>query len=45
MALTDDTIDDYINLDMTEVNIETAQDDKDLNSNIKMACADKLLFR
>lgn len=32
MALNDDTIDDYINLDMTEVVIETAQDNKEINA-------------
>lgn len=30
MALTDDTIDDYINLDMTEVDILTSQNNADI---------------
>jgi len=35
MALTDDTIDDYINLDMTEVDILSSQQNDDLTIRIK----------
>lgn len=45
MVLNDDTIDDYISLDMTEVNILTAQDTADLSVQIKQACGEKLAFR
>lgn len=31
MALNDDTIDEYINLDMTEVDILTSQDNKEIS--------------
>lgn len=35
MALTDDAIDDYISLDMTEVNILTSQENNDITLPIK----------
>ena len=45
MALTDDTIDDYINLDMTEIDILTSQNNTDITQQIKYACGEKLAFR
>jgi len=45
MALKDDNIDEYINLDMTEVNIKGAKENKELAPAIKFACEEKLRFR
>lgn len=42
MALTDDQIEDYINLDMTEVNILTFAEQTDLTQHIRYACGEKL---
>ena len=45
MALKDDNVDDYIDLDMTEVDILKARSNKDLPKEIKYACEEKLRFR
>ena len=45
MVLKDANVDDYIDLDMTEIDITTAQDDKELPLNIRLACEEKLKFR
>jgi len=45
MALNDDNVDSYIFLDMTEVDILTAKDNKDLTKEIRLACEEKLKFR
>jgi len=38
MVLKDDMVDQYINLDMTEIDINKAKDDPDLPPNVKAAC-------
>lgn len=45
MALKDDNIDEYINLDMTEIDIITAKDNEDIPHVIQLKCEEKLKFR
>lgn len=45
MVLTDDNVDEYINMDMTEIDIQAAKRMTDLPANIKLACEKKVAFR
>ena len=45
MVLNDDGVDDYVNTDITELDIERAKDDLEMPLAIKIACEQKLKFR
>jgi len=45
MVLNDTGVDEYIDLDMTEVDIAAASNDINLSEDIKFACLEKLKFR
>ena len=38
MVIQDDSVDEYINMDMTELNIYKAKEMEDLSMNVKYAC-------
>ena len=45
MVLNDLGVEDYVNTDITQLNIEAAIDDPDLSIAVKKSCEDKLKFR
>ena len=45
MAIKDDDVDKYINMEMTELDIYEAADNADLDQEIRFACQNKVAFR
>jgi len=45
MVIQDDNVDQYINMDMTEIDIYTAENNEGLSHDVKLACATKVAFR